>query len=714
MFDKLKRLIKNRHLYVFIFLLVITFTILVRLFDWQVINGEAINYEASIGHYATRDIPAQRGKIFDRNGKLIAYNRTGYVVQIVPNTNSAEKRNKIYLELVRILEKNGDSYTQSLEKYIKINPYAFGEKLAGDDETAINARNSFVSRIVVADSDKEELEGAGPKALYNYMKETTFKISDEYSPEETYKIMNICFEVLWKGVSSRNPLVLAEDISVESMSEIETRHIEFTGIATEEVYYRQYTDPTKIAHLLGYVRSMSSEEYTNVYKDKGYDLDEIVGKEGIEKAAEEYLRGTDGEKTVYVDKSGREIEEISSIPALPGDDVYLTIDLELQEVALKSLMENIERIRSEENGKNNHGDANAGSVVVSNPKTGEVLAMVNYPTFNPNIFLAPSDDKEAQKQITQLYQDSVNSPSLNRATQGLYAPGSTFKLLTGIAGLETNTITQHTTYYCGRTKSYDGLELACMGHHGTLDLVEAITKSCNIYFYDSGIDTGIKALDYWMKAFGLGESTGIEIPEYIGNRSNAETMRLKDPDLTHIWGRADTAQTSIGQLYHQYTPLQLVNFVSAFGNGGYLTDSYLIQKAVGYNGETTFKTEPNKTKLDVSEENLEVINKGMLGVINDAGNRVERLFDNFGVTVAGKTGTPETGMEAFGHSSHGVFVCYAPADDPEIAISIVLEHGVWGSNATPIAKDILEKYFNLGQYVDDEYELAPQDSIVMP
>lgn len=712
MFENIKKLIRNRHLHIAIILSIVTFVLIVRLVDWQIINGKVIDYQASVGYYSTRDIPAQRGKIYDRNGKLIAYNRTGYVVQLVPSNVPTEERNRMYLKIVNILEKNGDTYEKSLERFLQFSPLRWGSYLEGDDEDAKTKRENWKETIVVKKSDVELLNT--PEDVYNYMRDVLFKIDESYTEEETQKIMYVAYEAHYKGVSAKNPLILSSDISIKSMSEIEARHLELPGIATEEVYFREYVDGRTVAHILGYVRPMSGEEYENIYKEKGYALDEIVGKEGIERAAEEYLRGTKGKKTVYVDRNGRELREISSIPPLPGNDIYLTIDLELQKVALESLKKNIELIASQKNNTNNHGDCNAGAVVVSNPKTGEILAMVSYPDFDPSIFLAPKTDQEAQKAIQDLYTDTTKSASLNRASQGLYQPGSTFKLLTGIAGLETGKITANTRYTCRRVGVYDGMEIRCLAHHGSISLVPAITRSCNIYFYDAGIDIGINSLDAWMRNFGLGEYTGIEIPEYKGRRSNIDTMKAVERDQSHIWGRADTAQTSIGQLYHQYTPLQLLNFGAAFGNGGYLTKSFLIQKAVSYDGRITFQTEPELNKIDVSDDNLKIINQGMLGVINDANNRVEQLFKDFPVQVAGKTGTPQHGMEALGRSSHGVFVGYAPADDPEIAVSIVLEYGVWGANCTPIAKDIFEKYFNIGQYEDPDYNLPSQEPVIIP
>lgn len=709
MLEGIKKLLKNRYFYIGIIVAAITAAMLLKLVNLQIVNGSVLDYYASRGYYSVRTIEAQRGKIYDRNGKLIAYNRTGYNVQVVKNSENSDwaKRDQIYYNLLKIFEKNGDSIENLLKKYITPE-IEFGVLIDDDDDPdELDMRKNWI-RYVIEDQfdikyeDIDQLKTA--RDVFSYFRKELFEISEEYDETDAYNIMAIRFTILMNGgISNTTPQVIATDVSEETMSEIETRHLEFPGVSTKEVYFRQYNDPQTIAHILGYVRAMSEEEYEEIYKESGYSKNEIVGKEGIEKAAEKYLRGTKGSETIYIDKDGRELGEVSKTPAVAGEDIYLTIDLDLQEAAIKAMEKHIARIRSEKDDEKNFGDCVGGAIVVMDINSGDVLASVSYPDFDPNIFLAPSSDAEAQQAITDLYTDTEKSASLNRATQGLYAPGSVFKPIVAIAALEEGKITKDTTCYCNREGVYANFRLTCLGRHGNLDLIQAIVKSCNIYFYDVGVETGISVIDQYAKAFGLGENTGIEISEYQGARSNEETMRDKEIDLTHVWSAADTAQTSIGQLYCQFTPMQMARYAAALGNGGNLITPHLIQKRVAADG-TVVETEKQSSKIEgLSEENLAIIKEGMIGVVGDTSSSIYSYFKDFGFDIAGKTGTPETGLESQNQSSNGTFICYAPADNPEIAVSVVLEHGVWGTNAAILASDVLAEYFGTNDSEDISY-----------
>ncbi len=704
MWDTLKKILKKRQLYVSILVICIVTAMVLQLFNLQITNGDVLNYYANKGSYSVRTMEAQRGKIYDRNGKLIAYNRTGYNVQVLEYGNLTwAQRDAVYYDLLQILEKNGDNYDNALTNYLTPE-IEFGVLI--DDATdpeELELRQNWIMRYAgeknfnmpQEDIDKL-LQAQTAREIFAYFREEMFQIDESYSEADAYAIMAIRYTVLANGgLSTTTPQVIASDVSEATMAEIETRHLDFPGISTVEVYFRQYNNAQTVSHVLGYVRAMNEEEYQTIYKDLGYASNEIVGKEGIEKAAEQYLRGVKGSKTIYVDKNGRELGTVSSTSAIPGNDIYLTIDLDLQAAALESMKNYVEVVKSQKDDETNFGDCVGGAVVVMGVNSGEVLASVSYPDYDPNIFLASKYDTEAQQAIMDLYADLEKTPSLNRATMGLYAPGSVFKPVVALASLENNVLGKNTTCTCNRKGVYSNFTLTCLGNHGTLSVVPALVKSCNIFFYDTSVNLGITAMDSYAKAFGLGERTGIEIAEKEGQRSNPETMKKSELDLTHVWSDADTAQTSIGQLYARFTPMQLARYAAALGNGGNLITPHLIGQVVAADGTVT-KTETVSTKIEgISQETMGVVKEGMIGVVSEESNSIYAYFRQFDFDIAGKTGTPETGEEVFKKSSNGVFVCYAPAENPQIAVSVVLEHGVWGANAAYIASEVLAAYFGL-------------------
>ena len=720
MFEKLLKLIKGRYLYLGIIVFLIIAAITARLFYLQIVNGKVLDYYATRGSYSIRVIEAPRGNIYDKNGQLIAYNRTGYNLMIVKSSDIKEnQRDEMYVRLLDVFEKNGDQIDNIFYKYITAD-LQFGTLIGDDsDKTKSDARKSWLNMVVIKlnklNVNKTELDKLNTsKDIFDYLRKNVFKIDEKYDEKTAYNIMVIKYDILLNigSLSSTIPLKIATDISAATMMEIETRHLEFPGIYTDEVYFREYNDPETVSHVLGYVRAMSESDWNTLYKnDPNYSKNDIVGKEGIEYAAENELKGKKGTKTIYVDKNGREVGEISRQDAVPGNDIYLTIDTDLQKVALDSLIRNIDLTRSKKDDKTNFGDCVAGAVAVMDVKTGELLASVSYPDYDPDIFLAPGSDKAAQDAINALYTDTAKNASMNRVTQGLYAPGSAFKPVVALAALQNNKITPSTTFLCNKDWKYG---LHCLSYHGNLNVVQAITKSCNIFFYETGVKTGINLIDDYAKKFGLGEKTGIEISEYQGYRSNEQTMKLKEIDLTHHWTDADTAQTSIGQLYCQFTPVQMVRYAAGLGTKGNLVNPHLIKEIVSPAGNVT-EAKIITTKIDgISDSYYNTVKTGMIGVISDEEASIRKYFEKFNFSIAAKTGTPETGEEAFGKSSNGVFVCYAPADDPKVAISVVLERGVWGSNAAPVASDILAKYFGIDEKASAGYTQDSSNVKIIP
>lgn len=697
----MKKLFTNRYLYIGLAVLICMFMVGLKLYRLQIVNGEAYEAKVQTKNMASVTVDARRGNIYDRNGVLLAGSRTAYKLQLTYVNKPQAERDAMYLSLLNLLEKNGDIYDNQLEPYIN-SAFQWGSALAGDEN--ITKRSSWIKTIVKNKEDKDKLNT--PIEVFNYMRETVFEIDSSYTDLEAYKIMTIRYATRLNGLSTLVPMTLSDDISEESMRAIETGYLSYPGVYTDITYKRVYYYPELTSHIVGYVRNIDEEEYEEL-KDKGYSHTDLVGKIGIEKSCESLLRGKDGYRTVYYDSEAGVVRTSETVEPVHGDDIYLTIDINYQQVAYEAVIANINNARALKNpADTNYGDACAGCAIMEDVNTGAILAMANYPSYDNNWFVAPSSDREAQEAIEQMFADT-NSPGLNRATQGLYPVGSTFKPVSAIAAMETKSISgrwQQET--CTGVLVLEGMEHKCLGSHGTITMDTAFALSCNSYFQQLALTNGVgvENLDRYAKMLGLGEKTGIEIGEYAGYRSNRETMAIKEADKTHIWGISDTAQTAIGQLYTQFTPLQLCNYAAALGNGGYRNQPTLILKSVAADGTVTENQYNNRVKLDISDETLDAVKAGMKSVVDTTTTSAHAAFKDFPEGfVAAKTGSPQTGLEALGQSSHSAVISYAPADDPEIAVSVFVEHGAWGRNSLSTVATMMSKYFG----IESEAEPTP-------
>lgn len=680
---------------------------LLQLVNLQIINGEKNDQASQTRLLSQRNIVASRGNILDRNGIPIAVNRVGYVVKIARSGLKPPENNEMILKLINIFEKNNDIYENNLKKYLVFNPLSFGPNI----NNSKSALDKWKSEMAINKEDVSLMNT--PEDVFLYFRNQKFDIDPKYSDEEAYKIMIFRYDMLIKGYTSANPLTVAKDVSKETIAQIEERHQEFPGIQIDTIPYRKYVEAKNSSHIIGYIGPIDEEKYKELKKD-GYGMNDLIGKAGIELTAEKYLKGTDGYKKIEVDTKGRLTSEISSNPAVPGNDVILTIDSRLQKVAMESLEKNIEIIKSNGDNKKNFGDAFAGSVVAIDVNNGEVLAMASYPSYDPNVFLAGPEDKEAQKTLNQLFSDDKNAPMLNRAISGTFIPGSTYKPITAIAAIEEGVVRPEDKLYDSGKTVIGGWTFYCLeyrmkiGPHYHIDLREALSTSCNIYFHEIGYRTGIDKIDKWAQFFGLGELTGIELPwEHKGLRANKETKKKLRNDS---WRPADTAQTAIGQFDNLFTPIQLANYVSTLANGGKRFKPYLIKRVRGFDGSVVSETEPTYEKIPVKKETIDAVKEGMVAVANSVDGTAVNTFRDFPFKVAGKTGTPETGGEAFGRSSDGLFVAYAPAENPKIAVAVVLQRGVWGSNAAPVAKDVLREYFGMNS-TGTSYKIMPDKPV---
>lgn len=688
----MKDKLNNRYLILALGFLAFGFIIIFRLFNLQIVEGERYNADSQKRVLKESDIEAARGKILDRNGVPIAVNRQGFTVQIVKTSIDTAELNAMLLKLSDILEKNSENHIDNLSKYLTFNPISF----AGNSEKVIRNWETNSNKLGL---DEKNVK-TSPTDLFKYLRDEKFRIDPSLTDEQAYRVMTLRYEILinnWSFVTG-GTVTVAKDVSMNTISEIEERHSEFPGVITTVEPVREYINASNVAQVLGYVRPISSTQYDNL-KDEGYDNNDLIGWAGVEKTAERYLRGKNGKMSIEVDTSGRLTQKRETVAAIPGDDVYLTIDTNLQKVAMESLARNIELIRNKKtvNNTNNFGDANAGAAVVLDVNTGAVLTMASYPSYDPSVYLAGSEDKIAQQTIDFLNNHDVNKSQLNRTIQEIYAPGSTFKPLVAISGLEKGVITpQSSTYYDSGHTNIGGRDLYCLEYpntgHGALDLKRALETSCNIYFYMLGRDTGIDTLDYWADYFGLGKKTGIDLPSEVSGMMSS--IALKKELRNDVWRPADTAQVSIGQFDNAFTPLQMADYIATIANGGKRYKPYVINQVVRYDGSVANVTVPSYTKVPVKQSTIDAIKQGMVAVTQSVDGTAYKSFLGLPFQVAGKTGTAQTsrGIE---RSPNALFVCYAPADKPQIAIAIVIEKGAWGSNVAPIARDIIDEYFGL-------------------
>lgn len=706
----MKEKLNNRYLMLSIGFIVFGLVIVFRLFNLQIVNGEKYNADSQKRVLKESVIEAPRGKIIDRYGVPIAVNKQGFAVQIVRTGIETKELNSMLLKLTEIFEKNKVSYKSSLTKYLTFNPITFG------DNSAKKIKDLQINQNRL-DMDEKDVKD-NPGELFQYLREK-FKIDAFYTDEQAYRIMVIRYEILidnW-NFSTGGTVSLANDVGMNTISEIEERHHEFPGIITSVEPIREYINAANEAQVLGYLRAISQNQYDNL-KDEGYRNDDLIGFAGVEKVAERYLRGRNGKKSIEVDTSGRLTRQQVTVPAIPGSDVQLTIDTNLQKVAMESLARNIDVIRKRAeppiSEDNNFGDAAAGSAVVLDVNSGAVLAMASYPSFDPQIYLEGSENKAAQQAIAAFDTDKTKS-QLNRNIQEIYAPGSTFKPLTAISALEKGVITSASSNRIDSGRMLFGKDtyLYCFEKpdfgHGLLNLKKALETSCNIYFYQIGIETGIDTLDKWAGYFGLGKKTGIDLPSEVpGYMSSIDVKKeLHDDDR---WYPINTANVAIGQFDNAFTPLQMASYISTIANGGKKYKPYIINKVEKYDGSIVNETKPTYEKVPVKESTIKAVKEGMVAVTSAIEGTAKKYFIGLPFEVAGKTGTAQTTSTAT-RSPNALFVCYVPANNPQIAIAVVVERGALGANVAPIARDIIDEYFGLKKASSDNAVLKSEEPL---
>ncbi len=662
----------------FIFQLITGILLLVICF--QLINLQLADHDKYLEQsesklYASEIISAPRGKILDRYGRPIVTNRLGFSVSFVDSDMTDKKLNKLILNTIELFRKNEDEYIDTFPIIWNGEAYIFSYNDLEGEELETKVRNTkFALKI----SDNLDAPGC-----IEVLKKK-FGVDKKYSPWDARDIIAVRHEMFVRSFDSGNPLRFSSDVSMKTVSAIKENNELYQGLDFEGTPVRNYVHGTMAAHILGRVDIIYQEEYEKL-KNEGYNFNSVIGKEGMEKVLEKKIKGKDGKRSIS--RSVGEEAKVTEVAAIPGNNALLTIDIDLQKVAEAALEKTINEIRQASvNKKNNQGaDVGGGSVVVQDVKTGEILAMANYPTFNPKTFNRDFDKLRGDK----------SNPLLNRAISGIYPPGSVFKMLTTIAALEEGVIDAATKIDDkGKYEYYDQI-FNCWIYsetgetHGMVDASNALKNSCNYYYYEVGKRLGVDRIVNYAKKMRLGKKTGIEIDgESTGVLASEE---YKEKVVGEMWYPGDTLQMAIGQSYNLFTPIQLANYTSTIANGGSIYKTHLLKSISNYKtGQISENIKPLKTgEIQMSPQTYEAVTRGMRLVSYDG--TAGGIFSDFPIETCSKTGSSQVN----GGSANGVFVSYAPYKDPQIAISIVIENAGSGSSTAPIAKAIYSEYFKL-------------------
>lgn len=644
------------------------------LYDLQIVNGEAY-LEKSQNTIVTREpIEASRGIILDRYGRTLVSNRITYRVVISRTELVAGGRpNEDLLTLIDCADRLGLTYEQTLPVSMTA-PFTYTEPVS---ETVAKRLEDYIDHF---DLDEDI---SAPK-LMEYMRRH-YSIPDEFTDEQARLAAGLRWELELRSLFSIPEYIFCDDADIDLISMIGENNIAGVSVekASARVYHTEYAP-----HLLGYTGLMSPEDY-EIYGSQGYPMDATVGQAGIERVFESTLHGTDGVMTITRDSSGNITSIVRDREAVPGDNVVLTLDILLQQAAEDALSSTIDQIndarRQEFLEKGTpYTEVSAGSVVAVEVGTGDILACATYPSYDPSRL------KNADYYASLLNDERL--PLFNRALLGTYSPGSTFKIVTAVAGLNEHVISTgekilDETYF----DEYEDYQPHCWiapGSHGEINVTEALTVSCNYFFYTVGTRLGIDKLAPYGRLFGLGEATGIELPESRGTLATREYKEeFKDAD----WFPGDTLQASMGQSYNLFTPLQLASYCASIATGGTRYATHILDSVKSNDGTVTLlDVEPEVlSTVDISEEYLTAIKDGMLGVSREG--TAKDTFGTYEIDVCSKTGTVQLG-EAL--ENNAVFIAFAPYDDPEIAVAIVVEDGGSGSAVTRIARTIFNYYFS--------------------
>ncbi|MBQ8797158.1 MAG: hypothetical protein IJZ56_03070 [Oscillospiraceae bacterium] len=665
-----------------------------RLYDLQIVQtGGSTDNTTTFTTYTT--VKAARGDILDTNGNVLVSNRASY--NLVMNHYvllTADGTNDFLYKLVKCCQENSIEYT---EHFPVSQARPFTSTLAEQNAAWQNHFQTYLN-MVEMDSD------ISAPLLVDQLRKY-YKIPETWTHEEARLVIGLRYEMdLRSCVGSLPNYIFLEDVSDEDLSAI--MELNIPGLNVEASTVREYN--TKYAaHILGYVGPMDAAQWETYKNNPDYTMDSEIGQDGFEAAFEEYLHGVDGLREDTVTTSGELVSSRYLVEPKAGANVEVSIDINLQRAAEETMAEVITDLRNQEEGEDGK-DAQGGAVVALDVKTGQVLVCSSYPTYDLSTFF------EDYASILE----AEHGPLFNRALQGIYPPGSTYKMSMAIAAIDSGVIDSGTKIYDHGIWDQDGtardkykdFQLYCLQYtnygqlHENMNAAEALMVSCNYFFYELGDKISLSAMDSTAKGLGLGEATGIELYEEIGHRANRETKKLLYTGEAAEWFQADKVTAAIGQSDNRFTPLQLCVYTSTLANRGTRYRSTFLNRVVSSDYRSLlYQNAPSVlSTFDIGDDAYLAYTQGMYLVTHGNGEwsgTASKLFKDYPIAVAAKTGTAQTdaGTDA---SDNGAFVCYAPYDDPQIAIAVYGERAGHGSTLAQVAKAILDVYFEVGEIGD--------------
>ncbi len=654
---------KGRYISIMTITMVCIAVFCIRLIDWQIIKGEEYLQRANTSYTYEVETKARRGEILDINGVSLAINESGRTIVFDRIYMEKGSENKIILELANLLNKKGEKWIDALP--IELTKSGTYEYMSNKEEEISRMQKTLMlNSYVTAD-----------ECMAKICKD--FGI-EGYTKEQERTIGSVRYNMKESGYenSMTTPYTFAENISNETVAIVAEQS--FSGVEIGSSDIRKYVNPTLIPHVIGTIGKLSQEQYDRL-KDS-YKMDDVIGKDGIEAAYEKYLKGKDGKKMIETTGKGAVIDSNVTNSAVPGNTVYLTIDAGLQQAANKTLEKNVKAARAQ------NGACKSGSVVMLNVKDFSILAAATYPSYDLQKYY--EDDTYRVQQVT----DETNKPLINRAFNGAFTPGSIYKPVVACAALEEGAIGRDTSIYCGGRFYYDPSNtseyIRCStGPHGGISVIRALAGSCNTFFAETGRRLGIENLDLYASRFGLGTTTGIEVSESKGILAGPEYSK----SVGQVWYGGSTPQAALGQSDNLFTPVQLATYTATIANGGNRYRTHLVKKVTDYARQNIVEENNSDSpelieNVGVSESTFKTVREGMRSVITSG---TASDFSSYPIPVAGKTGTAQNNTSY----DHTTFICFAPYDEPEIAIAVVLEYGSTSTYSKGVARDMLNAYF---------------------
>ena len=663
-----------------------------RLVDWQIINGSKFLELSNHTSVVTISMDAARGEILDSDGNGLAVNKTGYALVFNKIYMDSGSENKTIIRLIRLLDKRGEKWEDTLP--IEINEKG-GYQFKSGEEKEIKKLKS-----------KDFLDVNSYATAAECMKYLADQYDcNGYSAKDTRDIVSVRYNMTKDGFSNSTPYTFAEDVDKDTVLIVSENSNKLQGISVKITTNRLYPDGTLLPHILGTIGAISQEEYDELHESKGYALNDRIGKSGIEGAYEDNLRGTAGEKTVELTSSGAVASEKVTKEPSSGKTVYLTINSNLQKVLNASLAQNVQGAQSYgrqlcaqryKGSSSGHGeDCISGAAVVLRVKDFAVLAASTYPSYDLNKYIDDSN------YYNSLLKETNSKPLINRAFNGVFTPGSVVKPYVALAALQEGAITTSTrilgnSVYTRFASS--NFTPKSIGNYGMITLNTAIKKSSNSFFYEVGYRLGITDLNLYAKHFGLGVKTGLELTESAGTLAGPAEKEAAGGS----WWDGNTVEAAVGQDDNKFTPLQLAAYVATVANNGVRLKTHIVDKVTDYShSKTIYSSSPVvEDNIGISQNYLDYV-KAAMHSVTQSGGTAGSMFSSYSIPIAGKTGTSERDTG----SDNVTFVGFAPYEDPQIAVAVVLDHGATGKYSMQVAKDVFDAYF-YGKTVDSSGNLV--------